>query len=238
MINNLKVKIYADGACLADMIDQAGKPHIKGLTTNPSLMKVAGIPNYKEFSAEVLEKITDLPISFEVFADTLDEMEKEALEINSWGKNVFVKIPVTNSKGVSTEPLIKKLSDLGVKLNVTAIFTEKQISGVIENLNPNTEAIVSIFAGRINDAGFDAKGLIKDAVKLAGEKSDKIEILWASCRQMYSIIEANEIGCHIITVPNALLAKIDLFGKDLEEYSLETVQMFLRDSTSLGYSIL
>lgn len=237
MIKDLNTKIYADGADLNSMLEEYNKGIVSGFTTNPSLMKAAGIKNYREFGKEVLNEIKDMPISFEVFGDDEETILKEARELYTWSENVYVKVPVVNTKGEFNGNIIKTLADEKVKLNITAIFTINQVKDVLSVLNKDTPAIISIFAGRIADAGADPVGIMKEAVKLAKDYP-KAEILWASCRELYSIIEANNIGCHIITVPNSILKKINLFGKDLTEYSVETVKDFFKDANSLGFSIV
>lgn len=237
MIDTLKIKIYADGADLDSMLKEYKKGIASGFTTNPSLMKVAGIKSYKDFAKEVLENIKDMPISFEVFADDKEGMIKEAIEIASWGENVYVKIPVVNTKGEFNGEIIKELSGKNIKLNVTAIFTENQVKDVLSNLNKDVPSIISIFAGRIADAGIDPTVIVKNSIEMA-KTNEKAEILWASCRELYNIIEADKIGCHIITVQNSFLNKLSLFGKDLETYSKETVIDFFKDANSLGFSIL
>lgn len=237
MVRALDIKIYADGADLKSMLEEYNKGIVSGFTTNPSLMKSAGIKNYRDFGKEVVKEIKDMPISFEVFGDDEETILKEARELYTWSENVYVKVPVINTKGEFNGNIIKTLADEKVKLNITAIFTYKQVRDVLSVLNKDTPAIISIFAGRIADAGVDPIGIMKEAIKLA-EDYPKVEILWASCRELYSIIEANDIGCHIITVPNNILKKIDLFGKDLNEYSIETVNDFFNDGKSLGFSIL
>lgn len=233
----MKIKIFADGADLEGMLTEYKKGEVQGFTTNPSLMKKAGVADYKSFAKEVLSEIKDMPVSFEVFADELENMEKEALEIASWADNVYVKIPITNTKGEFTGPVLTKLAAQGVKLNVTAIFTLDQTVMAADALDDRTPAIISVFAGRISDTGADAVSIMKESVSYAAAKKN-IEILWASCRDLYSIVEAEQAGCHIITVPNAILQKMSLFGKDLTEYSLETVQDFFKDASSLGYKII
>ena len=236
-MRDLNIKIYADGADLKSMLEEYNKGIVSGFTTNPSLMKSAGIKNYRDFGKEVVKEIKDKPISFEVFGDDEETILKEARELYTWSENVYVKVPVINTKGEFNGKIIKTLADEKVKLNITAIFTYKQVRDVLSVLNKDTPAIISIFAGRIADAGVDPIGIMKEAIKLA-EDYPNVEILWASCRELYSIIEANDIGCHIITVPNNILKKIDLFGKDLNEYSIETVNDFFNDGKSLGFSIL
>lgn len=237
MVQDLKVKIYADGADLGSMLKEYEKGIVSGFTTNPSLMKIAGIKSYKEFGKEVLENIKDMPISFEVFGDDKETMLEEAREIYTWGENVYVKIPVVNTKGELNREVIKELADSNVKLNITAIFTINQVKDVLESLNKETPAIISIFAGRIADAGVDPIKIVEEAVEIAREYPN-VEILWASCRELYNIVQADKIGCHIITVQNSILNKMNLFGKDLTQYSIETVRDFFKDAKSLGFSIL
>lgn len=235
-INNLKVKIFADGADLKSIQMLYDKPFIKGFTTNPTLMRQAGILNYKSFALDVLQLVPDRPVSFEVFADDIPNMEAQALEIASWGKNVNVKIPITNTKGESTATLVKKLSDSGVICNITAMFTLDQVKEIVAVLNPNTPAIISIFAGRIADTGFDPVPLMKEAVEIASSKP-KAEVLWASPRELLNIFQADEVGCHIITVTPDVLKKLSGVGKDLTTFSLETVLMFYNDAKTAGYTI-
>lgn len=237
MVKDLKVKIYADGADLKSMLEEYNKGIVSGFTTNPSLMKAAGIKNYRDFGKEVVNEIKGMPISFEVFGDDEETILKEARELYTWSENVYVKVPVVNTKGEFNGNVIKTLADENVKLNITAIFTFNQVKDVLSVLNKDTPAIISIFAGRIADAGVDPIGIMKEAIELSMEYP-KVEILWASCRELYSIIDANNIGCHIITVPNSILKKIDLLGKDLNQYSIETVRDFFKDANSLGFSIV
>lgn len=236
-LQDLNIKIFADGANLEDMLSVYHKGVVRGFTTNPSLMKKAGVKDYKAYAREVLQHIPDDPVSFEVFSDDFVTMEKEANTIAALGDNVYVKIPVTNTKGESSAPLIQKLSAKGCKLNVTAIFTLEQTQTVVDALSADTPAIVSVFAGRIADAGANAAALMKEAAAICAVKP-KAELLWASCREFYNIIEAEKCGCHIITVPNDILAKSKNYGKDLEAYSLETVQGFYKDASGLGFTIL
>jgi len=231
------VKLYADGAVLEDMVALYKTGHVDGFTTNPSLMKKAGVPNYNEFAQKVLAAIPDLPISFEVFADTLDEMEEEARIIASWGENVYVKIPIMTTKQILTLPLIEKLSRDGIKLNVTALFLADHIQATVDAFAEGTENIVSVFAGRIADTGRDPVAAMKEAVAICEQKPGA-QLLWASTREVYNIIEAAEIGCDIITVPAAMIKTYEENkGKDLSVYTLETVEGFYRDSQSLGYTI-
>ena len=235
-VENLNIKLYADGADLVGMKEMYANPMIKGFTTNPTLMRKAGIKDYKEFAQQVLQAIPDLPISFEVFADEFDAMERQALEIASWGENVSVKIPVTNTKKEFAGPLIKRLSNAGVTLNVTALTTLEQVRAVTANLAPNVPSIISIFAGRIADTGIDPLPLMKEAVSIMQDKP-KSELIWASPRELLNIFQADSIGCHIITATNDILKKLTLVGKDLDQYSLETVQMFYKDAKAAGYQI-
>lgn len=237
MTKKLNVKVFSDGAVLETMLKDLQTGLVTGFTTNPSLMKKAGISSYIGFAKEVLAKITDYPVSFEVFADDLTSMEKEAEKIAGLGDNVYVKIPVTTSTGESTCPLIQKLSAKGIKLNVTAIFTIEQTQAVVDHLTAGVPAIVSVFAGRIADTGVDPMPIMEEALRICRQK-EGVELLWASPRETYNIYQADQLGVDIITCTTDLIAKLPLQGKDLEDYSLETVQMFLKDSTSLGFKIL
>lgn len=237
MTKKLNVKVFSDGAVLETMLKDLQTGLVTGFTTNPSLMKKAGISSYIGFAKEVLAKITDYPVSFEVFADDLASMEKEAEKIASLGDNVYVKIPVTTSTGESTCPVIQKLSAKGIKLNVTAIFTIEQTQAVVDHLTAGVPAIVSVFAGRIADTGVDLMPIMEEALRICRQK-EGVELLWASPRETYNIYQADQLGVDIITCTTDLIAKLPLQGKDLEDYSLETVQMFLKDSTSLGFKIL
>lgn len=233
---NLKVKLFADGADLATMLDMAKKPYIKGLTTNPTLMRKAGINNYRKFAKDVLSEIKNKPISFEVFSDNFDEMISQGMEIASWGKNVNVKIPVTNSLGESTESVVQYLSNLGVILNITAILTTEQVTKVVKCINSNSKAFISVFAGRIADTGRDPIPLMQEALEIMKEKPNA-ELVWASPRELLNVIQADDIGCHIITATPDILKKLEIVGKDLSQYSLETVKMFRDDALASGYSI-
>lgn len=235
-LNDLKIKIYADGADLQSFIKLNSKNFIKGFTTNPSLMKKNGIKNYKSFAKELLNKIKDKPISFEVFEDDLLGMERQANEIASWGKNLYVKIPITNTKGESTHKLVHKLTKNGISCNVTAIFTTKQVELITDAIENTTPTILSLFAGRIADTGIDPLPLMKESIKYTTDKKN-IEILWASTREVLNIFQANNINCHIITVPNDLLRKLNNLNKDLEKFSKETVIDFYNDAKSAGYKI-
>ena len=236
-MKNLKIKIFADGADINSMLEDYNKGVCHGFTTNPSLMKKAGIKSYREFAKEVLSKIKDLPISFEVFADDKETIIKEALEIASWGQNLYVKIPVINTKGEFNGEAIRELSNKGIKLNITAIFTEEQVKQTIEALNKDVPALISVFAGRIADTGINPEILISKSVELTKEYPN-LEVLWASCREFYSIFTAEKLGCQVITVQPDILKKISLYHKDLLQYSKDTVNDFYNDGISLGFSIL
>lgn len=235
-LERLKVKLFADGADLAGITEMASNPMIAGFTTNPTLMRKAGISDYKAFALTVLEVVPKLPVAFEVFADDFQTMEKQAIEIASWGKNVNVKIPVTTTKGEFCGPLVKTLSNAGVNVNVTAVMTLDQVRKIVENLNVNSPAIVSVFAGRIADTGVDPVPLMAEAVQVLKTKP-KAELIWASPRELLNIFQADEVGCHIITATNDILKKLSLVDKSLEAYSLETVEMFYRDAKTAGFKI-
>ena len=232
----LKIKIFADGADKEGMVAMYNKEYIDGFTTNPTLMKKAGITNYKEFALDVLSTIKDKPISFEVFSDEFDEMEKQAEEISSWGENVFVKIPVMNTKSEPSYNLISKLSNKNIKLNITAVMTNEQTNEIKNSIKNGVEAVISIFAGRIADTGVDPVPVMTEALNIISDKP-KIELLWASPREVLNIYQANDIGCHIITVTNDLLKKMELKNKNLFEYSRETVEMFYNDAQLAGYKL-
>ena len=234
--NSLRIKLYSDGADFSSMVEMASKPHISGLTTNPTLMRKAGVSNYEEFALKVLSKIQDKPISFEVFSDNFEEMKTQALKISQWGQNVYVKIPITNTSGDSTAPVIEYLVSMNVKVNVTAVMTMDQIEGIGELLDPSTPSCLSVFAGRIADTGRDPIPYILKAVKTL-EKNKNAEVIWASPRELLNITQAEESGCHIITATSEILNKLPLIGKDLKQYSLETVEMFSNDSKLAGYRL-
>jgi transaldolase len=235
-IGTVNIKIFADGADTKAMLQAAGNPLIRGFTTNPTLMRAAGVGDYKAFAHEVLEAIPDRPISFEVFADDFPTMEQQAHEIASWGKNVYVKIPVTNTKGDFAGPLIATLSRTGIKLNVTAVMTLDQVARIGDALAETVPAVVSIFAGRIADTGRDPVPHMKAALDILRGRP-RAELLWASPRELLNIFQADEIGCHIITVTSDHLKKLSLIGKDLNEYSRDTVAMFYKDAVSAKYAI-
>lgn len=233
-VNDLTIKVFADGADLDSILKLNELPHVKGFTTNPTLMRKAEIINYENFARAVLEQITDKPVSFEVFSDEFDDMHRQAMKIASWGSNVYVKIPITNTRAESGVPLIRRLLDEGVKLNVTAIMTRPQLDELATVYTKDSKVFVSVFAGRIADAGRDPIPYIRHACGQAAPFRD-VEVLWASCREVFNIVQAQESGCHIITVTNDLLAKMKSFGKDLGEYSLDTVKMFYRDAQLSGF---
>lgn len=235
-LSELKVKIFADGADRAGMLEMYDNPLIKGFTTNPTLMRKAGVSDYQAFALDILKAIADRPISFEVLSDDFPEMERQARKIASWGNNVYVKIPVTNTRGESSVDLIRKLARAGVKMNVTALMTLDQVREVGAALVECPSASVSVFAGRIADTGRDPVPLMAAAAELVS-KYPNIELIWASPRELLNIFQADEIGCHIITVTNDILKKLDLVGKDLRDYSLETVQMFYRDAILAHFNL-
>ena len=236
MLKNLKVKIFADGADFDGILELDKNPIIKGFTTNPTLMRAAGINDYEEFAKKVLSKISKKSFSFEVFADDEENIIKQALKISSWQDNVSVKIPVTNTKGVFMGDVIKELSYRNISLNITAIMTTNQVERILKFLNPKCHSIISIFAGRIADTGQDPIITMTECKKIL-QSHHKAELLWASPREIYNIFQAEKTLCDIITVPHSILAKIKLIGKDLEEYSKETVQMFFNDAKKSKYFI-
>jgi transaldolase len=235
-LSQLKVKIFADGADLAGMLEMYDNPLIKGFTTNPTLMRKAGVTDYKKFAREVLKAIPDKPISFEVFADDFNEMERQAKEIAGWGDNVYVKIPITNTRAESACELIHELAHAGVKQNITAMMTLEQVRLVGNSLAGGPSSFVSVFAGRIADTGRDPVPLMAAAVEMLRPFLN-CELIWASPRELLNIFQANTIGCHIITVTNDVLKKLNLVGKDLTEYSLDTVKMFFNDAQKSGYTL-
>lgn len=236
-LENLKIKIYSDGADYESMVEMAKNPLVTGLTTNPTLMKKAGITDYKAFAQKVLSTIKDKPISFEVFSDEFNEMERQGREIASWGSNVYVKIPVTNCEGQSTAPLVKKLASNGVKLNVTALLTVKQVLEVTDALKGGAPSIVSVFAGRVADTGVCPMPLMRTSAELCSLADKNIELLWASSREVLNVIQAQEAGCQIITVTSDIIKKISMLNKDLTQLSLETVRMFKKDADSAGFQL-
>ena len=234
ILKKLKIHIYADGANPKEIKTFNKLKFVKGFTTNPSLMKNNKVSNYRSFAKQVLKIVKNKSISFEIFADNHNEILQQAMEIKSWGKNVYVKVPYYNSKGFKNIKLIKKLSNNGVNLNITALFTFDQVKDVYKNINKKSQTILSIFAGRVADAGINPTTIIKKSVKLS-KKTKKVKILWASCRELYSIFLANDIGCHIITVPDSILKKINLVGKNLIIYSKETSKQFFDDSKGISF---
>ncbi len=235
-LDHLAIKLFADGAELDSISKLAANPLIRGFTTNPTLMRKAGVTDYAAFAKEILALVPGLPVSFEVLADDLPTMEAQALKIASWGPNVNVKIPVTTSDGTSTAALVHSLSSQGVQVNVTAIFTRDQVREVIEALSIDTPAIISVFAGRVADCGIDPVPLMSDCAAMIKSKP-KTELLWASPRELFNIFQADSTGCHIITVGHDLLAKLALIGKDQLAFSRETVEMFVKDAAAAGFTI-
>ncbi|SRR5258708_29907299 len=234
---DLKVQIYADGADKAGIVDLYGKPYIKGLTTNPTLMKKAGIPDYEAFAKDILKTVTAKPISLEVFSDEFAEMKRQGLKIASWGSNVYVKIPITNSRGESSIPLIKELAAQKVQLNITALLTLVQVRDVAAVLNPAVPSVVSVFAGRIADTGVDPMPIMRASLALLQDQP-KAELLWASVREVLNIVQAEESGCHIVTVPHDILGKAaKMLGSDLTSLSLDTVKMFAKDAADAGFKL-
>ena len=234
--DRLQIKLFADGANIEDMQRLANLPYIEGLTTNPTLMVKAGVSNYESFAKEVLTFIKDKPISFEVFSDEFENMERQANKIAEWGDNIYVKIPVTNTQGVSSAPLVKRLSSNGVQLNVTAILTLEQVSVIHDALSPDTPAIVSVFAGRVADTGRDPIPIMTAAKALLADQP-KTELLWASPREVLNIIQADQLGCDIITATSGILKKLSKLDYDLEKFSLDTVCMFYNDAQKAKYTL-
>jgi transaldolase len=236
-LKDLSVKIFADGADKKGMLELNANPLIQGLTTNPTLMRKAGLTDFEAFARDILQSIMAKPISLEVFSDEFSEMKRQALKINGWGKNVYVKIPITNTRSESSLPLIKELANEGVKLNVTAILTLAQVEGVTAALNPKVPAVVSVFAGRIADTGVDPAGIMTQS-KIILKDLPHAELLWASVREVLNIFQANDCGAHIVTVPHDILAKaMKMSGMDLGELSLDTVKMFAADAKAAGFSL-
>ncbi len=235
-LDDLKIKIFADGADKSGILEMNAKPWIKGFTTNPTLMRKAGISDYESFAKDILKVIKEKPISLEVFSDELAEMERQALKIAAWGKNVYVKIPVTNTRRESTAPIIDHLARAGVRLNITAVMTLPQVKELAKALKPGPGSIISVFAGRIADSGRDPLPIMQDSLAFMKD-FPKIDLLWASPREILNIVQADAIGCQIITVTNDLLKKLDLLGKDLTEFSLDTVKMFYDDAQKAGYKL-
>lgn len=230
------VKIFADGADKAGIMQQYANPLIKGFTTNPTLMRKAGITDYEAFARDIVSHVPDRPISFEVFSDDFDEMYEQAIKIKSWGPNVNVKIPITNTKSQSSVDLVRRLAGEGVKVNVTALFTLAQVEAISEAIGDVEEAYISVFAGRIADAGIDPIPTMRRSLEIMSAHKGQA-LIWASPREILNLVQANEIGCHVITVTNDILAKLGNIGKDLEEFSLDTVKMFYNDATSAGFAV-
>ena len=232
----LQVRVFADGANLEQMLWLAEDPDIKGFTTNPTLMRQSGVSNYADFARLVLKAIMDKPVSFEVLADSPSEIYTQALTIAGWGENVYVKVPVTTTSGESLAPLVRELSENGVKVNVTALFTSAQVELITKAVKDGAPSYISVFAGRIADAGIDPVPLMRRAVDIMLD-APRAELIWASPREILNVVQADEVGCHIITMTHDLFAKLDLLGKELAQFSLETVQMFHRDATAAGFTL-
>jgi transaldolase len=236
VVDSLSVKVFADGADLDSILALAENPRIAGFTTNPTLMWKAGLTDYRDFAERLLERITTHPISFEVFADDVDEMRRQAKLIASWGNNVYVKIPVTTTSGESMAPLVRELSEGGVKVNVTALFTTAQVELLTAAVKDGAPSYLSVFAGRIADAGIEPLPIMAQAVNIMLD-APRAELIWASPREILNVVQADQVGCHIITMTHDLLAKLGSLGKDLDQFSLETVQMFHRDAQSAGFTL-
>jgi transaldolase len=236
MLRDIQTRIFADGADLDGILALAEDPNIAGFTTNPTLMWKAGLTDYADFAQRLLERITSHPISFEVFADDADEMRRQARLIASWGENVYVKIPITTTAGESMAPLVRELSEDGVQVNVTAMFTTAQVELITAAVKDGAASYQSVFAGRIADAGVDPVPIMANAVEVM-KAAPKSELIWASPREILNVVQADQVGCHIITVTHDLLKKLPLLGHDLDQYSLETVQMFHRDAVSAGFTL-
>jgi transaldolase len=235
-VDRLRTRVFADGADVESLLALAAEPYVQGFTTNPTLMRKAGVADYRAFAREVLDQITDRPISFEVFSDEPAEMRDQALEIASWGPNVYVKIPVTNTRGVPMTQVVADLSRSGVQVNVTALMTERQVEMVAEALAGGAPSCVSVFAGRVADTGRDPLPIMCGALRVLASVPSA-ELIWASPREVLNVLQADSIGCHIITVTYDLLGKLKLLGKDLDEFSLDTVRMFHEDARRAGYSL-
>jgi transaldolase len=234
---DLPIKIFADGADLKGIVNLYQQPYIDGLTTNPTLMRKAGLTDYESFAQDVLKEVKSKPISFEVFSDDFPEMRRQALKMHEWQENVYVKIPVTNTSGESSVPLIEQLASEGVKVNVTALLTPRQVKAVTAALNPDVPAVISVFAGRIADTGVDPLPIMKESLEIVSELP-KAELLWASVREVLNVVQAATCCCHIVTVPHDILKKlVTLAGKDLDKLSLETVRMFHQDAVAAGFKL-
>jgi transaldolase len=236
VLDGISTRIFADGADLDGILALSADPRIAGLTTNPTLMRKAGLTRYAEFAQGLLERITRHPISFEVFADDPGEIRRQALLIAAWGENVYVKIPVTTTNGETLAPLVRELSEEGVKLNVTALFTTAQVELITAAVKDGAPSNISVFAGRIADAGVDPMPIMARAVEIMTE-APRAELIWASPREILNLVQASQVGCHIITVTHDLLKKLDCLGKDLDQYSLETVRMFHDDAVAAGFTL-
>jgi transaldolase len=237
MLQHLKVRIFADGADKAGILSLNANPLIQGMTTNPTLMRKAGVKDYEAFARDLLQSVNLKPISFEVFSDEFSEMRRQALKIASWQKNVYVKIPITNTRSESSLPLIRELGQEGVRLNITAILTLDQVRGVADALNPSVASVVSVFAGRIADTGTDPEPILRASLALL-QPQPKAELLWASVREVLNIFQADQCGCHIVTVPHDILGKaLKMVGTDLKALSLDTVKMFAADAQAAGFSV-
>jgi transaldolase len=237
MLESITTKIFADGADLDGILRLAEDPQIGGFTTNPTLMWKAGLTNYADFATRVLEAVCTKPVSFEVFADDQDEIRRQALKIAGWGENVYVKVPVSTCDGTSTAALVRELSEAGIKVNVTALMTTAQVEMMTEALRDGAPSYISVFAGRIADAGIDPMDIMARSVDIIESTAPACELIWASPREVLNVVQANSVGCHIITVTSELLPKLATLGKDLERFSLETVQMFRRDAIASGFSL-
>jgi transaldolase len=236
MLNDISTRIFADGADLDGILALADDPNIAGFTTNPTLMWKAGLTDYADFAQRLLERITSHPISFEVFADDADEMLRQARLIASWGKNVYVKIPITTTSGESMAPLVRELSEDGVQVNVTAMFTTAQVELITAAVKDGAPSYLSVFAGRIADAGVDPMPIMARSVEIMRE-APQAELIWASPREVLNVVQADQVGCHVITMTHDLLKKLESLGKNLDQFSLETVQMFRRDAIAAGFSL-
>jgi transaldolase len=237
MFESISTKIFADGADLEQILQLAGDPRIKGFTTNPSLMWKAGLTDYSEFARSLLDRITDKPISFEVVADDAEDIGRQARVISTWGSNVYVKVPVTTSTGESLAPLVRELSEEGIKVNVTALMTPAQVEVIAHAVKDGAPSCVSVFAGRIADAGVEPLPIMNQSLETLESVAPEAELIWASPREVLNLVQADSIGCHIITMTSDLIAKLELLGKDLDLFSLETVQMFRSDALSAGFEL-
>jgi transaldolase len=236
MLDQISTRIFADGADLEGILTLAGDPRISGFTTNPTLMRKVGLTDYAKFAQDLLERVTQHPISFEVFADDIEQMRRQARVIAAWGENVYVKIPVTSTAGESMASLVRELSEEGVKVNVTALFTTAQVELIAAAVADGASSYISVFAGRIADAGVDPMPIMARSVQIM-EQAPRSELIWASPREILNLVQANDVGCHIITITHDLLKKLDGLGKSLEQYSLETVRMFHDDALAAGFTL-